>query len=295
VDPRRERAQEVAANQAGRISQGQLRAVGIPRSTIDDWRRGRVLVRELPRVYTFGPPASSDLGPMWAAVLYAGPGASLTGAAGAWRRGLIAERPTRIEVSTPRRVRSIDRIVVRARRPPARELVGGLPVAPLGEVMLDLAASAQPKLVRKALARLDYRYELAPEPLLAACRSGRYGSGELRAAAHEYDPRLAMTNGELEDNYLIVVCEGCGVPKPDRVDMWIDGVECDAVYLEARLIIQLDGRAAHHSPAQKLTDHANDLLLRSRGWTVLRYSWELVHQQARAVADEIVRVLALVR
>jgi very-short-patch-repair endonuclease len=38
-------------------------------------------------------------------------------------------------------------------------------------------------------------------------------------------------------------------------------------------------------------DKANDLKLRSHGLTVLRYNWDLVHAQPRAVYQDLMRTL----
>ena len=75
-------------------------------------------------------PAPGQLADLWSVILYAGPGASLTGVAGAHRLGLLAFPATRIDVSTPCACRSSPGIVVHGRRRHPRRLVDGVPVDP---------------------------------------------------------------------------------------------------------------------------------------------------------------------
>jgi very-short-patch-repair endonuclease len=88
------------------------------------------------------------------------------------------------------------------------------------------------------------------------------------------------------------LCETEDVPKPDAVNVRVEGILCDAVYYEAKVIVELDGVGNHHSPAQIRRDRANDLKLRAHGWLVLRYSWYQLHEQPAVVAEELLRVLA---
>jgi hypothetical protein len=268
-----------------------MRALGVSKGAITSWKRNGDLTHELRNVYALSGARQDYTGRLWSAILYAGPGASLTGVSGAHTRDLLSFPEPTIEVSTPKRGRSFPGIIVHGRRPPGRDIVNGLPIAPLPQLMLDLAAHGRPKLVRRALACLDYQGILAPPELLTVCR-GRSGGALLRWAIAHYDPRFAHTNGPLEEDYLIIICEGLGVPLPDAVAIWLHGIECDAVYNDARLIVQLDGRRNHGSAAKKLIDHHNDLVLRSHGWSVLRYSWAMVHTEGRDIANEIIAELA---
>jgi hypothetical protein len=254
------------------------------------------LERELPRVYRVAGAPSGLLGDMWAAVLYAGPGAALTGVAGAYQAGWLIYPPSVIEVSTPRHCRSRRRIEVRGRRATPRHLVeGGLPVLDTPLLVRDLGASASGRpgltLVRRALAVLDFRHQLDSDALLAVCGRGLPGSATVRWAIEHYDPLFAKTNGVFEEDWLWL-CEDQDIPKPDDMGVVILGVECDAVYFDARVIVELDGGANHHSAAQTQKNHADDLLLRSHDWTVLRYSWPLVHARPKAVRADVLAALA---
>lgn len=282
----KERVGRFSTGQGGRISWAQLRHLDVPHSTIDDWLRDGSLTRVLPKVYAVGHVAASYTADLWAAVLYAGPGAMLTHTTGASWRGLIDHTPRTIEVSTPRNIDSIPGIRVYARRPALeRQVYKGLPVTSIAQMMLDLSATAEFRLVRNALSRLDYLHILDVEALNDVCGRGKLGSKALQEALHTHQPRLAYVNGRLEENFL-TWCERQRLPLPD-VNVWVHGVLVDAYWAEANLVVELDGGPAHSSRAQIRRDRSNELKLRTHGVRVVRYDWHLVHHEPASVRKDI--------
>ena len=73
----KERVRCVADRQNGRVSAAQLAAIGIKTVVVSQWVRQGYLIVELPRVYAVGHRAKSVEADLVAAVLYAGPGATL--------------------------------------------------------------------------------------------------------------------------------------------------------------------------------------------------------------------------
>jgi hypothetical protein len=284
-----ERVRGVAERQAGRASYAQLHALGVGRGAIEAWIDRQTLVRVLPRVYALGHLAPSREGDLWAAILYAGPNAALSHATAAQWRGLIDYAPAVIEVSSRRRIDSLPGIRVYGRRRVERFLHRGIPVTSIAQTTLDLAAVAEIKLVRKALARLDFRHELDVPALEAICGFGKPGSRALRRALAVHQPRLARTNGPLEYDFF-EWCERWKVPLP-LVNERLHGVLVDAYWPGSEVVVELDGEDNHSSPAQRRRDKANDLALRSHGLVVVRYDWDLVHGRPRAVYDDLMRTL----
>jgi hypothetical protein len=289
----RERLRRVAERQAGNVSRGQLLALGLARGAIESGLRIGRFVEVLPRVYRLGHRAPSRQGDLWASVLYAGPGAMLSHATAAQWRGLIDYPPKLIEVSTPRKIDSQPGVRVYGRRRLDRSLSNGIPVTSIPQTALDLAAVADFKLVRKALARLDYHHQLDLAALDAICGHGKPGSAALRRALAIHQPRLARTNSPLEDDFL-VWCEQWKVPLP-RVNVRVHRVLVDAYWPEHGVVVELDGADNHSSPAQRRRDRANELTLRSHGLVVLRYDWDLVHGQPRIVYDDLMAALKRAR
>ncbi len=295
------RVASLAARQAGRISRAQLSLIGVDRDRVARWRASGFLIEELPRVYAVGNAARSVEANLTVALLHAGPGAMLDGATAGWWLGAVRDQPTRTTVSTPRRPRSIaapwgERIVVRGRRPAerlwlprggkvygaARRTALRLPVTLPDQLALDLAATLSQRELRHALANLEYRGLLDLATLEGRQRTG---SAALRVALAGHDPRFARTNSPWEDE-LLLICERNGIPPPDKTDTHIGGVEVDAVWHRAKLIVEIDGRDNHRSWAQIVRDRRNELDLRARGYLILRYTREqLTLEPARVAAD----------
>jgi Protein of unknown function (DUF559) len=289
----RERVARLAGRQQARITRAQLRQLGVGTSTIGDWKAAHYLHPRLPGVYAVGTTAHTDISALFEAVLYAGPGAMLSHATAVHWLGLIDHPPAQIHVSTPRRRASLAGVRVHGRRALERAVHRGIPVTTIAQSLLDLAAVSErrPVPVRVALARLDFRHEFDVGALEAACGAGCPGSRLLKWSIANHDPRFALTRSPLEDDW-IVVCEQLDIPKPDAVNGHVHGIRCDNIYTDAKLIVELDGYDNHRSPAQVRRDHRNDRILRKHGWLVLRYGWQDVHDDAAAVAAEVLSELA---
>jgi hypothetical protein len=285
------RVARLAGRRQGRITTAQLRSLGVGEATIDRWARAGYLHARLPGVYAVGSAAQTVESDLWEAILYAGPGAALSHGTAAWWCGLIDFPVRPLHVCTPRRKRSLPGIAVHSRRGGPRNTERrGMPVTSVAQTMLDLAAAGELKLVRKALANLDYAHSLHAPAIRAICGQGRPGSAALRWAIDNYEPLFAYTQSPFEDDY-ILACEALDIPKPDRISVRVLGIPSDAVYQDAMVIVELDGIGNHHSPAQIRRDHRNDKALRGAGWLVLRYTTDQLEDDPEGVRDEVVAEL----
>jgi hypothetical protein len=276
----------LAGRQSGRVSAAQLVALGVDKRVVSRWKAAGYLHVVHPRVYAVGHRAPSVEATVTAAVLYAGPGAMLSHAAALWWRGLLDRRPWPLEVSTPRRCRSLRGVTVHGRRDCRREWHNGLPMTSIEQALLDFAARAPIERVRYALSVADYRQVLDVAALQAIAGSGRAGSTRLRTALERHDPRLARTRSPLERIFL-PFCEARGIPLPDDVNVWIEGVLVDAVWWKQRLVVELDGKDNHSSWAQIQRDRSNELKLRAAGLDVRRYGTVQFDEQPELVARDL--------
>ncbi len=281
----------LAERQSGRVSWAQLMALGVESVVIARWVSDGYLHHDLPRVYAVGHRAPSVEADVTAAVLYAGPGAMLSHATALWWRGLLDRRPWPLEVSTPRRCRSLPGVTVHGRRDCRREWHNGLPMTTIEQALLDFATRAPIERVRYALANADYKKALDLDALQVIAGNGRPGSTNLRTALKRHDPRLVRTRSPLERIFL-PFCEAHGIPAPDDVNVWIEGVVVDAVWWKQRLVVELDGKDNHSSWAQIQRDRSNELKLRAARFDVMRYGTVQFEEQPELVARDLLARLS---
>jgi len=279
------RLAEVAARQWGVVSVGQLADLGLGSSVVSDWVREHRLHRIHPGVYAVGHSALGVEGRLAAALFYAGPGAVLFGVTAAYWWGMLRGEPQRMHVAVPGRRRSLPSVRVREQRQFERVWHKRLPLTPPAQTLLEIAAQVRMMELRRALAEAEYQRLVTLDEVGGVLGRGKPGSAALRVAMECHNPRLARTKSKLED-LLIAVCERYAVTLPDGVNVVVVGWLVDAVWYGRRVVVELDGYAAHSTPARLERDHRRDLDLRAAGFVVLRYTWhQLMHEPERVVAD----------
>lgn len=264
------------------------------KSTVSRWVAEGYLHLVCPRVYAVGHPAGGIEGDLAAALLYAGPGAMLSHETGAWWWELTDREPRVIDVSTPRQCRSLTghgrhAIRVHGRRTLDRVWHRRLPVTTVAQTLLDFASVNSFRRVRYALANADFRRLLEVEAIESVSGRGRPGSGTLRRALNKHLPELGFTRSEFERR-MLELCESAGLPIPE-VNVVVGGMTVDALWRDQRVIVELDGKGNHGTPAQIARDHDRDLRLRALGFTVLRYAWEQLKRRPDLVLTDLRRAL----
>lgn len=276
---------DLAQRQWGRVSWEQLRRAGVSKARLSSWLADGYLHWIHPGVYAVGHDAPSLEGELAAALLYAGPGAVLSHTSAAWWWQLTKQRPSVIEVSTPRCPRSRPGLLAYTRRSVERVWHRGLPVTTVAQTLLDFAARAPGAAVRRALAEADYHRLLDYRAALNVLGHGKPGSAKLRRAVGAYRPELAATRSVLEERFL-ALCEQACLPRP-QVNVTVCGLTVDVFWPRQRLVVELDGQRGHGTTAQVARDHARDLRLRAAGFTVRRYGWDQVTRQPELVLVDL--------
>jgi len=281
----------VAGAQWGAIGHLQLRDCGVGSSTVSRWVSEGRLHPRYPSVYAVGHSKLPVEGELTAALLAAGPGATLSHATAAWWWGLTQDEPRVIEISVPGRRRAPDGLRFYERRHLGTTHHRRLPITTVVQTLLDFAAGATTEQVRRALAEAEYHrlLDVARIPPEALGR-GRPGSATLRAAIGRHQPQLARTRSELEKAF-IALCESTKIPVPE-FNTYFCGYLVDAIWHEQRVAVELDGHDGHHTPAQLERDHERDLVLRRNGFVVLRYTWWQLKRRRDIVAADLRSALA---
>ena len=118
---------------------------------------------------------------------------------------------------------------------------------------------------------------------------GRPGYGRLRAVLAEHHAGSTRTRSDLEDLFL-EVCASRDIARPE-VNTVLDGHEVDFLWREARLVVEVDGRAGHGTRRAFEEDRMRDAELTVAGRRVLRISQKRLESAPSEVAAQI-QVLA---
>ena len=258
-------------------------------SAISRARMAGRLHRVHPGVYAVGHSALTIEGRFAAALLYLGPGAALSHATAAWWWGLLAAEPFSIQVSVPRRRNPIRGVKIHQPRNLDRVFHRRLPVTPIPRTLLAVASLVPVRALRRALAEAEYLRLVDLDEVAAVLRRGQPGSAALRAALRGHRPELARTRSALEERFL-ELCESFAIPIPE-INVRVCGLEVDALWRDGRLVVELDGGAAHGKPAAIARDRRRELALREGSFQVQRYSWPPVTEEPERVAADVLAAL----
>ena len=283
------RTLRLAERQWGVIARWQLLECGLSVAAISRWVAVGRLNRIYPSVYAVGHRALCVEGQLLAAILYAGPGAALSHASAAHRWELLPYLPITIDVVSPRQRRSLSEVRIHRAARVDRLLHRGLPVTPISRTLLDFASVASLARVRKAVAEADFQRLIDLKSIDAITGVGRPGSAKLRRALSSHRPEYARTLSPAED-LLLDLCRRHRLPFPE-VNVPIGSDKVDALWRDARLIVEVDGGDGHATRAQMQRDRERELRLRGAGFSVFRYSGRQVTRERPAVAADIRRAL----
>lgn len=283
------RASKLAQRQFGPVARWQLLELGCTRSRIEHWRRSGRLHSRYPGVYVWGRPDTGTEGDLAAALLLAGHGAALAGLTALWWLGFLQRRPDLIHVDAPGRRASRADVKIRHQKPVERRWHRSLPHVPIPAALLIASADLSHDSLRLVLARAEFKRVLVLSSLQETIRDGRRGTRALRAAMDAHLPQLAHCANALERDF-VLLCERSRLPLPEP-NQRLGRYRPDMLWANARLIVELDGKGAHSTPAQLVADARRQADLEAWGYTVLRFTWAEVQFESERVASIVRRHL----
>lgn len=272
-DNRDKRLGQRASKRRGLVVADDLRAVGMNREAV----RVRVTRGQMhplfPGVWAWGHRALTREAWWLAAVLSVGD-ARLDGTSACQLYEVFRRRVGRIHVVTRRSVGSRDRLKVRrAKRLPRMQRRKGIPVVPIEEALLGLAADEDvtDQEVRSALRRSLTEKHTTIERLRAHVEraGGRPGIRRMR--------RLLGEGGLRSKSALEAAAAGLlhryGIAFDQNVE--VDGEEADLVLGD--LIVELDSEGFHDNPIAAQDDQRKHEVWTANGRPVERLTWDDVH------------------
>jgi very-short-patch-repair endonuclease len=287
----------IAGRQYGVVSVDDLRTAGITEAGV----RRRVAAGRLHRlhrgVYAVGHRALTPLGLLFAAWLACGRTAVVSHRSAAVLWGLLAAGGPPHVTAPNGRGRRAPGIAVHGGRLGRDDVTirQGLPVTSWGRTMLDCAATMPVADVVRLIERSQSLRVGSTDEMLHALTltPGHHGLRTLRAALLIARPQDLLTRSQLERRALTLV-RRAGLPRPEA-NVRLAGFEVDLLWREARVVVELDGRAWHDTAEAFERDRWRDATLTSRGWRVLRFSWRQVVNEPRWVAATIATTLGVRR
>jgi Protein of unknown function (DUF559) len=259
------------------VSRSQLLALGLSRGAVEHWLSVGRLQLLFRGVYSVGHTALRAEGRRLAAVLACGPGAVLSHRSAASHWGLLRTDQTRIDVTAPRGRHGAPGIRLhRSRSLDAQDTTHheGIPITSVSRTLLDLAATARPSELERALAqteRLQLYDHRATEGTIA--RANGHRGTQILAQATSRTPK--WTQNEWEAEFLDLIREA-GLPEPETNDAFHvpDYGHCEPDYHwpQNRVIVETDGFETHGTRHAFRNDRAKDAALTAYGYRVLRFT-----------------------
>ena len=280
----------LAARQHGIVARRQLVALGLGEGAIDNRVSSGRLHPLYRGIYAVGHRSISRQGRWMAAVLAAGPNAVLSHGSAAALWDLQSTSSQRIDVTAPRARREQDGFRLhRVRRldPADRAVEEGIPVTSVHRTLLDLAELDEPQRLRRALENAENLWLLSLREMddLLARSPGRRGRRPLMRALAELRPAAPITRSALERRFH-EICRREGLPLPD-LNMWVCGMEVDAVWEEGRLVAELDGYEYHRDRRAFERDRVRDTSLQLAGYRVVRITHRRLETEPAAIVAEL--------
>ena len=288
----------LARHQGGVVSRSQALESGLSTGRIKFRVSSGRWQQMHPGVYATFTGRSGRSALLWAAVLAAGPGATLSHETAAELQRLSDKPAQTIHVTVPRqrRVRVADGVTIHrsGRATDAVQWDSNPPRTSIEETVLDLTQAAATfddvcGWVTRAFAR-----ELTDEPRLRAAMRQR---PKLRWRADLYELIAAAASGDhsvLEYRYDRDVERKHGLPEPVRQAPFADPDgrrgRRDRLYKQYGVVVELDGRLGH-GPEDQWRDKDRDNAAALDGHQSLRYGWTRIRWHPCATALQVAGVL----
>jgi Protein of unknown function (DUF559) len=229
-----------------------------------------------------------------AAVLAAGPGAVLShrSASALWGIRDSARANPEVIVGRERRRPGIDtrRSVLTADEVTVER---GIPVTTPARTLLDLAEVLSFHQLERAVHETEFRRltsALSLDALLAR-HAGRRGTTALREIVNRRDLGKNIPKTELEIAFLAFL-DKHAIHRP-LVNESIGPYIVDGLYVDDRLVIELDSRSAHETTRAFEEDRRRDRYLLTAGYRVMRITYRQLHEEDATIAAQLRSLITL--
>ena len=173
-------------------------------------------------------------------------------------------------------------------------VVQRIPVTTVARTLLDVGSVDQ-NLVEKAVRQAEFLglFDLGEVSCLLERYPGRRGTARLRKAVEAAATAQVRTRSDMEERFHALVLDA-KLPPPEMngtVELDELTIEADAVWRDAKLIVELDSRQAHLTMHAFETDRERDRAAALAGWVVVRVTWRNLDDQPKRLTRDIERLL----
>jgi very-short-patch-repair endonuclease len=168
--------------------------------------------------------------------------------------------------------------------------VNGLPVTSPFRTLFDLASVLSRRQLERALheAEVQELRDKVSLPDLLRRYPGRRGTVNLRALLEAKEP-AGITQSDLEELFVSFL-DARRIPRPRfNATLPLRGrlLRPDCMWPRQRLIVELDGRAAHGTRRAFERDRQRDRILLAEGWRSMRVTWRQLRDEPAAIAADL--------
>jgi very-short-patch-repair endonuclease len=245
-------------------------------------------------VLAVGHGALEPLAAETAALLYAGDDTVLSHGTAAALWGLTAAPPLVAITVIRRHIRPHEQLRVhRVQTLDARDvrIHQGFPVTAPARTIIDLTGSSGADAGHRALNEARVRKLVSDQELEAAIARcpGRKGTALVRRLLTTEHGR-GFTRHEAERRLRALVADA-QLPPPE-LNRRLLGYEVDALWRSARIVVEVDGFAAHGQRTAFERDRRKDQVLAAAGYQVIRVTWRQIEDEPLAVVARIAQAMA---
>lgn len=298
-----QRVTEMAAGQAGCVARAQVLAAGMTDSMARNRLRRGFWRRSHPGVYVVGGAPHTWDQDVWGAALAVGPQAVISHETALLLHGvsyqLVPRYPITLTVPRGSHHRVRDAVVhqIDDLKPHHMIGLGGLRASRPDRAIVELAATMTTKRLGGLLdhlitERLTTVTQVAIR-LGEVARHGKPGVTKLGAVLDERGEGYVPPASKLE-RLLFEALARTGLPPPSRQVALpgrgaLEGL-VDAAYLDAKLLIEADGRRWHSRQQDQRRDRLRDAEAARVGWLTLRFLYEQIVEEPEEVAATVADV-----
>jgi very-short-patch-repair endonuclease len=159
----------------------------------------------------------------------------------------------------------------------------GIPTTTVARTLLDLADALATQALKRTIAEAEYRDLLDMTSLIAVVENnpGRRGARVLKIAQAQPE----WTRSELEERFLELV-ERHNLPRP-LVNAMVEGYEVDFLWPADKVIVELDGFAAHGTRSAFERDRVRDRRLARKEFHTVRLTARGLRYDEAAIAADL--------